>query len=51
KNLLFSAIEKFRSQRGDFSDFLIGLQAKQAGAESLYTFDKNLRTDPFFKIL
>jgi predicted nucleic-acid-binding protein len=48
KNRIFTAIEVFRNGKGDFSDYLIGMQAKGAGARCLFTFDKALVGDPYF---
>lgn len=42
------ALESFRKGKGDFSDYLIGYIAKEAGCESTWTFDKLLKEKTLF---
>ena len=48
RDRLYRALSKYASGRGDFSDYLIGLQAIEAGCETTLTFDKALHPDPHF---
>lgn len=45
---LYRSLAKYASGRGDFADYLIGLQAIDAGYDATYTFDKALHSDPGF---
>ena len=43
RGLVRAALDLFRRGRADFSDYLIGQIAKQAGGTTTYTFDRGLR--------
>ncbi len=51
RSRLLEALRRYQSGRGDLSDYLIGLAATGAGAETTLTFDRGLRDDPSFKVL
>jgi predicted nucleic-acid-binding protein len=51
KSLLQSALDNYRSEKGDFSDHLIAQIGKQAGCTETLTFDKELRANSSFRIL
>lgn len=50
KAVLWGAWEDYRAGKGDFSDYLIGRAAKQAGAVTTHTFDKSLKHSPLFSV-
>ena len=50
KAILWGAWEDYRAGKGDFSDYLIGRAAKQAGAVTTHTFDKSLKHSPLFTV-
>lgn len=50
RDRLYRALAKYASQRGDFSDYLIGLHAADAGCDTTLTFDRALKTDADFEL-
>lgn len=50
KELLFRALTKYRTSKGDFSDCIIGEQGKAIHART-YSFDKSLKHDPNFMVI
>lgn len=46
-----AALDAYRNGRGDFSDYLIGFVARDAGAAETVTFDRRLAGDPGFRLL
>jgi predicted nucleic-acid-binding protein len=42
RGLVRAALDLFKHGRADFNDYLIGQIAKQAGATTMYTFDRGL---------
>jgi predicted nucleic-acid-binding protein len=51
KSLQQSALDHYRSEKGDFSDHLIAQIGKQAGCTETLTFDKALKDNSSFRIL
>ena len=51
KDLLWPALEAYRSGPGDFADYYIGRRHRQAGAEHTLTFDRHLRSATHFTLL
>lgn len=43
RDLVREAIGRFRSGKGDFADYLLGLRNLRAGCEATLTFDRKLR--------
>jgi predicted nucleic-acid-binding protein len=50
-NLVSGCLDQYRHGRGDFSDYVIGALAQQAGCSLTYTFDRNLRGAAGFHVL
>ena len=49
--LFQKALELYTSSKGDFSDYLIGLTAKETvQAQATHTFDKALKSCPLFEV-
>lgn len=51
KDVLRKAIDHYTQAPADFSDYLIGLQGKEEGAETTFTFDKSLKDADDFTLL
>jgi predicted nucleic-acid-binding protein len=51
KDLVRDAIEAFRTGPGDFADYLIGAEHRQAGCAETVTFDRHLRATASFRVL
>jgi predicted nucleic-acid-binding protein len=45
---LARALSSYRAGRGDFADYVIEHEAREAGAEPVLTFDKDLLKEPGF---
>ena len=45
------ALRRYEAGRGDLSDYLLGIAASDADAESTLTFDRGLRGEPGFTVL
>lgn len=45
-----TALEAYRTGRGDFADYLIRAQAEAAGASEVITFDRALKNERAFRI-
>jgi predicted nucleic-acid-binding protein len=45
-----TALEAYRTGRGDFADYLIRAQAEGAGASEVITFDRALKNERAFRI-
>ena len=43
RDLVRQAVERFRSGKGDFADYVIGLRNQRAGCTDTLTFDRKLR--------
>lgn len=48
---LTNALRLYQTGKGDLSDYLVGLRASEAGARTVYTFDRDLRDDEGFTLL
>lgn len=44
-------LERYRTKKGDFSDFLLGEASRSAGAVTTFTFDRALRQEVGFTFL
>ena len=44
------ALASYRGGKADFADYLIGEQARRAGAEEVVTFDRTLKGEPGFRM-
>lgn len=51
KDLVREALEAFRSGRGDFADYLLGLQHARDGCSETVTFDRDLRGVSGFRVI
>ena len=51
KDLVRAALDAFRDGRGDFADYLIGLQHGEAGCAETITFDRRLRESLAFRVI
>ena len=51
KDALWRALHEYRVGKADFSDYLIGQLAREAGCEQTLTFDRSLRKHPSFQVL
>ena len=51
KDLLWPALEAYRSGPGDFADYYIGRCHHHAGAEHTLSFDRHLKSARHFKVL
>jgi len=51
KDLLWRAVDDYRSVKGDFADHLIGRVGKQTGCRETVTFDAGLKGSPLFRVL
>jgi predicted nucleic-acid-binding protein len=51
RDLVRHAALQFRQGRGDFADYLIGWQNRQAGCSETLTFDRKLRKTAGFSVL
>ena len=51
RDLARHALEEFRTGRGDFSDYLLGVRNHEAGCENTATFDRSLKGSASFDVL
>jgi predicted nucleic-acid-binding protein len=51
RELVRRALREYRTGRGDFADYLIGWQNRQAGCSDTVTFDGKLGRTPGFAVL
>ncbi|HET7295450.1 MAG TPA: type II toxin-antitoxin system VapC family toxin [Vicinamibacteria bacterium] len=51
RDVALRALEDFRAGRGDFADYMIGRQAREAGCSETATFDARLEDSPLFRFL
>lgn len=51
RDLVRETLAAYRSGRGDFSDYLIGLRNRKAGCADTATFDRALKDSPLFSVL
>ncbi len=49
--LLWQALVAYREGKGDFADYVLGFEGRNAGCESTFTFDRALRASPAFRVL
>jgi predicted nucleic-acid-binding protein len=49
--LIQIALDRFRHGKADFTDYLVGAMAADAGCRDTLSFDRGLRDDPDFTIL
>ncbi|HEX6099379.1 MAG TPA: type II toxin-antitoxin system VapC family toxin [Thermoanaerobaculia bacterium] len=49
--LLRRAVDEYRTGKGDFADYVIGLRNSRAGCEHTVTFDRALKDRPSFVLL
>jgi predicted nucleic-acid-binding protein len=48
RELVTQALQHYRAGAGDFSDYVIGSAAMQAGCTTVYTFDRKLVREEYF---
>jgi predicted nucleic-acid-binding protein len=48
-DVLARVVRAFEKGKGDFADYLIGADAKAAGADAVATFDRALWNEPGFR--
>jgi predicted nucleic-acid-binding protein len=51
RSVVYQALQRTKQGRADFSDYLIGAIAQQAGCTETVTFDRKLREDKGFRCL
>lgn len=51
KDLLWQSLADYRSNNGDFADYLIGRAGRKAGCREILTFDTGLKDSPLFRVL
>lgn len=49
RSAVYQALHRAKQGRADFSDYLIGVSARQAGCQETMTFDQKLRGDRGFR--
>jgi predicted nucleic-acid-binding protein len=47
RSAVYQALQRAKQGRGDFSDYLIGATAQQAGCQETLTFDRKLKGERF----
>ncbi|MBI5966289.1 MAG: type II toxin-antitoxin system VapC family toxin [Deltaproteobacteria bacterium] len=51
KEVVWQALNEYRKDKGDFSDYYLGRINEKVGAEITLTFDKSLRGNKRFRVL
>ena len=51
RSLVYQALQHFKQGKADFSDYLIGAVARNAGCSKIITFDKKLTNEKGFDVL
>lgn len=51
RSIIYQALQRTRQGSADFSDYLIGAIAQQAGCDETVTFDRKLRREKGFRCL
>lgn len=49
--LVRAALDDYRGAGGDFSDYVIGHRAREAGCDRTATFDRRLKANALFRVL
>jgi predicted nucleic-acid-binding protein len=49
RSAVYQALQRAKQGRGDFSDYLIGATAQQAGCQETLTFDRKLKGERGFR--
>ncbi len=51
RSTLHQALQRYKQGRADFSDYLIGVIARQAGCTETVSFDSKLKAEKGFRFL